>query len=266
MKRLFICATALGLFMAMPAMSAPNDNHNGDKHDTVRSDANAHAASGNAQQNAPARTTMGAAITRTGGTTHNTPTLATTGLKLHSTSVASHQNTLAIATTGPANSRTGSSNSRRAMSGNAFSANKLSNTGSVGNTAHRNGFVQTNPVAAAATVNTRSTNVVRSNSSAVANATTRNRSIASLRINVQSSHQFHDGNYSQPVGYQVRHWGYGDRLPNAYFARNYWIADFLMFGLFAPPEGLVWVRVGDDALLIDEYTGEVVQVDYGVFY
>ena len=157
--------------------------------------------------------------------------------------------------------RNAGSNSR-----NTFQANKLSNTNSVSNTAHRNGFGQTNPVAATSNVNTRSNNTVRSNPSTFANATARNSNIASLRINVQSRHQFHDGNYSQPAGYQVRHWGYGDRLPNAYFARNYWIGDFLMFGLFAPPEGLVWVRVGDDALLIDEYTGEVVQVDYGVFY
>ena len=33
-----------------------------------------------------------------------------------------------------------------------------------------------------------------------------------------------------------------------------------------PPPDAVWVRYGDDALLIDRYTGEVIQVEYGVFY
>jgi Ni/Co efflux regulator RcnB len=89
---------------------------------------------------------------------------------------------------------------------------------------------------------------------------------ASLQINVQASHHFHDGNYRAPQGYQARHWSHGDRLPSGYFARNFWITDFLAFDLFAPPPGHVWVRVANDALLIDEYNGEVVQVDYGVFY
>jgi len=245
MRRLFICASALGLLMAMPAVSAPNDDLNGNKHDTARTDTNAHPAHVNTQQNAPVRTMTGGAFSRAGGPTHNAP---------------------AMATTSPTYSRNAGSNARRTTSGNAFQANGLSNSGPAGNTAHRNSFGQTNPVATTSNSAMRGNNVGRSNTSAFANTTARNSNFASLRINVQSRHQFHDGNYSRPVNYEARHWGYGDRLPSAYYARNYWIGDFLMFGLFAPPEGLVWVRVGDDALLIDEYTGEVVQVDYGVFY
>lgn len=88
----------------------------------------------------------------------------------------------------------------------------------------------------------------------------------SLRLNAQASRRFHGGSYLQPTGYQYRHWGHGERLPSAYYGRNYWISNFLMVGLFAPPPELVWVRVGDDALLIDRYSGEIVQVRYGVFY
>ena len=40
----------------------------------------------------------------------------------------------------------------------------------------------------------------------------------------------------------------------------------LALALIAPPYGAIWVRVGDDALLIDQYTGEIIEVDYGVFY
>jgi len=87
-----------------------------------------------------------------------------------------------------------------------------------------------------------------------------------LNRNVQAPHAFQAGAYRQPQGYEQRHWGYGDRLPGAYYARDYWLTDFALYGLFGPPEGLVWVRVGPDALLIDQYTGEVVQADYGVFY
>ena len=90
--------------------------------------------------------------------------------------------------------------------------------------------------------------------------------IASLRRNVPASRRFNAGAYRSPRGYAPRHWGYGERLPRDYYARDYWITDFLMYALFAPPPGLMWVRVGPDALLIDQYTGEIIQVDYGVFY
>lgn len=96
--------------------------------------------------------------------------------------------------------------------------------------------------------------------------TSRMANFSSLQRNVQASHQFHAGAYRQPYGYQSRHWSYGERLPAAYFGREYWISDYAMYSLFAPEDGLVWVRVGDDVMLIDEYTGQIVQVDYGEFY
>jgi Ni/Co efflux regulator RcnB len=37
------------------------------------------------------------------------------------------------------------------------------------------------------------------------------------------------------------------------------------FGLAPPPYGYEWVRNGDDALLIDTNTGEILQVEYDVF-
>lgn len=90
--------------------------------------------------------------------------------------------------------------------------------------------------------------------------------IAHLRRNVVAVHRFHAGLYRAPPGYQYRRWVFGERLPAIYYARDYWLTDFLAFGLFGPPDGYVWVRYGPDALLIDEYTGEIIQVDYGVFY
>ena len=92
------------------------------------------------------------------------------------------------------------------------------------------------------------------------------RDFGAFRQNLTASRHFHAGGYNPPHGYSAHRWTYGERLPRDYFAQNYWLLNFGLFGLFAPPDGLVWVRVGDDALLIDEYTGEIIQVDYGVFY
>jgi Ni/Co efflux regulator RcnB len=91
-------------------------------------------------------------------------------------------------------------------------------------------------------------------------------SIAPLQRNVQASNRYHASAYQPPPGYAYRQWSYGQRLPISYYASSYWIADYLMYSLFAPPPGLVWVRVGDDALLVDPNTGEVMQVQYGIFY
>ena len=55
-------------------------------------------------------------------------------------------------------------------------------------------------------------------------------------------------------------------LPVAFWARDYWLTDFNEYDLPPPPFGAVWVRVGDDALLIDQDSGEIIEVDYGVFY
>jgi Ni/Co efflux regulator RcnB len=90
--------------------------------------------------------------------------------------------------------------------------------------------------------------------------------VARLRKNVVAVHRFHAGPYRAPPGWHYRRFVFGERLPGIYFAPAFWITDFLAFDLFPPPDGYVWVRYGPDALLIDRYTGEVIQVDYGVFY
>jgi Ni/Co efflux regulator RcnB len=90
--------------------------------------------------------------------------------------------------------------------------------------------------------------------------------VAVLNRNIQASQRFSAGAYTPPVGYMARRWSYGQNLPAAYYSRGYWINDFLLYALYGPPPGYVWVRVGDDALLINRYTGRIVAVDYGVFY
>lgn len=83
--------------------------------------------------------------------------------------------------------------------------------------------------------------------------------------NVTAPRHFHVGAYMRPHGWYSHHWTYGEILPALFWAQTYWLTDFYDYGLDAPPPGFVWVRDGDDALLVDMSTGEILQVDYGVF-
>ncbi len=87
------------------------------------------------------------------------------------------------------------------------------------------------------------------------------------RHNVTASHHFHyrGGNYRWPHGYHYQRWSFGMTLPSIFWGRDYWIDDYSDYGLAYPPPGCVWVRYGDDAILIDEYTGEILEVVYGQF-
>jgi Ni/Co efflux regulator RcnB len=90
--------------------------------------------------------------------------------------------------------------------------------------------------------------------------------VMALRRNAVSTHRYHAPAYQPPYGYVAHSWRYGQHLPTGYYARNYWITDFLVYALFAPPRGYVWVRVGDDALLINQNTGEIIAVEQRSFY
>jgi Ni/Co efflux regulator RcnB len=84
--------------------------------------------------------------------------------------------------------------------------------------------------------------------------------------NFNAPRRFHVDRYRAHRGYSYRRYSYGQHLPNYYYGRNFWLSNFLVYGLFSPPPGYVWVRYGPDALLIDEETGEIVQVRYNMFY
>jgi Ni/Co efflux regulator RcnB len=84
--------------------------------------------------------------------------------------------------------------------------------------------------------------------------------------NFRAAQRFRAPPYRRPPGYFARRWSWGQILPAPYWTRDYWLTDFYAYDLPPPPYGAIWVRVGDDALLIDQYTGEIIEVDYGVFY
>ena len=100
-------------------------------------------------------------------------------------------------------------------------------------------------------------------------STTRTRAavdVTSYHKNVTAERQYHFGSYNAPQGYAYHRYSYGESLPQGYYAQSFWITNYLNFGLIAPPDGYVWVRYGPDAILLDEDTGEIVQIVYDQFY
>ena len=83
--------------------------------------------------------------------------------------------------------------------------------------------------------------------------------------NFQAARQYRIGPYHAPRGWAYRQWGYGQILPRAYWGSQYILGDYWLFGLEVPPIGYEWVRSGSDALLIDVNSGQILQVEYGVF-
>jgi hypothetical protein len=69
-----------------------------------------------------------------------------------------------------------------------------------------------------------------------------------------------------PAGYYVRAWAFGDFLPRGWYGPDWFLDAPWDFDLPIPPPGFDWVRVGYDALLVDDYTGRVVQVVRNVFW
>jgi len=78
--------------------------------------------------------------------------------------------------------------------------------------------------------------------------------------------RFHAPDYRRPNGWYGHRWSFGEFLPSLFWAPNYWLNDYYRYGLPQPPYGTVWVRDGYDALLIDRNSGEIITVEYDVFY
>lgn len=74
------------------------------------------------------------------------------------------------------------------------------------------------------------------------------------------------GNYNPPQGYYRRSWSPGIELPPLFRAETYWIGAYAAYGLTPPEPGAHWVRVDDDALLVEDDTGRILAVRQGIFY
>jgi Ni/Co efflux regulator RcnB len=77
---------------------------------------------------------------------------------------------------------------------------------------------------------------------------------------------FHIGIYYDPFGWGYQPFDIGWRLWPAYYGQRYWISDPWDYQLPPPPPGTMWVRYWDDALLVDIYSGEVIDVIRNFFW
>jgi len=76
---------------------------------------------------------------------------------------------------------------------------------------------------------------------------------------------FRLGVYFDPFGWGYQRFSIGWRLWPNYYGRNYWFNP-AQYGLPYAPPGYQWVRYYNDALLVDTWSGQVVDVIYSFFW
>lgn len=77
---------------------------------------------------------------------------------------------------------------------------------------------------------------------------------------------FRIGVYYDPFGWNYRRHNVGWRLWPDYYSSSYWIHDPWMYRLPAAYPGTRWIRYHDDALLVDTWSGEVIDVIHNFFW
>lgn len=77
---------------------------------------------------------------------------------------------------------------------------------------------------------------------------------------------FHLGFYYDPFGWGYRPYSIGWRLWPSYYRSSYWLNDPWSYRLPYAPPGYRWIRYYDDAILVDTWDGQVVDVIYNFFW
>jgi hypothetical protein len=77
---------------------------------------------------------------------------------------------------------------------------------------------------------------------------------------------FHLGFYYDPFGWGYSPYQIGWRLWPSYYSSRFWINDPWQYRLPYAPPGTRWVRYYDDAVLVDTWSGQVVDVIYNFFW
>ncbi len=77
---------------------------------------------------------------------------------------------------------------------------------------------------------------------------------------------FRLGFYYDPFGYNYRRWSIGSVLFPSYYGSRYWLNDPWQYRLPPAYGPYRWVRYWNDALLVNIYTGEVVDVIHSFFW
>ena len=77
---------------------------------------------------------------------------------------------------------------------------------------------------------------------------------------------FHLGFYYDPFGWGYNPFSIGWRMWPSYYSSRYWINDPWYYRLPYAPPGTRWIRYYDDAILVDLWSGQVVDVIYDFFW
>ncbi len=78
--------------------------------------------------------------------------------------------------------------------------------------------------------------------------------------------RYHLHSYHDPLGWAHQLFSIGWRLWPNYYSSAYWINDPWMYRLPPAPPGTRWIRYYNDALLVDMWSGEVIDVIHGFFW
>lgn len=79
--------------------------------------------------------------------------------------------------------------------------------------------------------------------------------------------RFRAGDFYWPRGYARNVWIVGAWLPSVFFLdARYQLIEYWRFGLYDPPVGCHWIRVGYDAVLVDDFNGEILDEVYDLFW
>ena len=77
---------------------------------------------------------------------------------------------------------------------------------------------------------------------------------------------FHLGFYYDPFGWGYQRYSIGSRLWPNFYRSSYWLNDPWQYRLPYAPPGYRWIRYYDDAVLVDMWDGQVVDVIYNFFW
>lgn len=77
---------------------------------------------------------------------------------------------------------------------------------------------------------------------------------------------YHQHSYHDPFGWAYQTFSIGWRLWPNYYSSSYWINDPGMYRLPPAPPGTRWIRYYNDALLVDMWSGEVLDVIHNFFW
>lgn len=77
---------------------------------------------------------------------------------------------------------------------------------------------------------------------------------------------FNLGVYSDPFGWSYRPYSVGWRLWPSYYGSSFWLNDPWQYRLPYAPPGTRWIRYYDDAILVDTWNGQVIDVIYNFFW